>query len=249
MIAALLQLCTIIAAEELVTDRPDQTEAAVTVAPGKVQMETGITYTQDEHAHSLSLPETLVRIGLTTRLELRLGWEGVEHALQDHHSIARDGELGLKVRLWDEKEWRPEAAILAGVSLPFGSTDSTSNRLDPSFRLSFAHTLSERWSLGYNIGAEWTTEGDEEDTAHTLAAGIYTLAFGYGATERLGLFVEFFGEVPINGQGGPAHSFDGGMTVLLRDNVQWDMSAGTGLNNEAPDWFASTGISVRFGDE
>jgi hypothetical protein len=44
----------------------------------------------------------------------------------------------------------------------------------------------------------------------------------------------------------PEYYFDRGVTVLLTDNIQWDLRAGMGLNKWADDFFAGTGISVRY---
>jgi hypothetical protein len=70
-----------------------------------------------------------------------------------------------------------------------------------------------------------------------------------GLTERLGAFVEFFGDIPtFSNSPGPANSFDGGFTYLLSNNVQLDASAGVGLSQAAEDWFASIGVSFRLPD-
>jgi len=252
-------------AGELVTDRPDQTESPVVVAPGHVQIETGATYTEDEGAHAMDYFSTLVRIGLNKRLELRLGTAGWNRGFdEDESPHFGDAEIGGKVRLWDEDGLRPEAALLFGASVPIGSDEVSSNGLDPAFRFSLAHTLSERLSFGYNFGVAWeTTQGEPtpwfelsttapqfqfveiEADKHTLAKFEYTATLGIGVTERLGTFVEVFGEAPLNSNGETAHSFDGGFTYLIRPNVQFDISGGVGLNDAAEDWFIGMGLSFR----
>ena len=39
---------------------------------------------------------------------------------------------------------------------------------------------------------------------------------------------------------------DGGFTLLLNNDVQWDVRAGVGLNDNADDYFAGMGLSLRF---
>jgi hypothetical protein len=249
---------------ELVTDRPDQTESAVVVQPGHVQVETGATFTSDD-GDTVEYPTTLVRIGLDGRVELRLGLPGWTSELDGDSSPAfGDAEVGAKVRLWNEHGLRPEAALLFGVSVPVGSDAVSTKNLDPAFRLSFAHTLSERVSLGYNVGVAWETTEDEtaqglrikqlypqfqweekEADTDTLASFEYTAALGIGLTDRLSAFIEVFGDAPLNAHGDTAHSLDGGFTYLLRPNVQLDLSAGVGLNDAADDWFVGAGVSFR----
>ena len=250
--------------EELVTDRPDQTESPVLIAPGHVQIETGAVYTKDAE-RSMDYLSTLIRVGLAKRLELRLGSAGWSRGDGDNGSPNfGDAEIGAKVRLWDESGLRPEAALLFGTSVPIGADAVSSNALDPAFRFSLAHTLTERLSLGYNAGVAWETTQEEprrqvrlsatapqfsivevEAGEHTLARFEYTAALGIGITDRLGAFVEIFGDAPLNAHGDAAHSVDGGFTYLIRPNVQFDISGGVGLNDAADDWFIGMGLSFR----
>ena len=239
---------------ELVTDRPDQTESASVVPARFVQLETGVSYSRDEEGgdtlRTLAGPGTLVRIGVGARTELRVGWDGwVEEevdslqpqGLDRSVSGIGDGELGAKVKLREESGALPEMAILGGITLPVGDEDLTSDEYDPSVRLAFAHTLTERLGLSYNLGAERFTEGD------TFTRYLYTVALGAGFTERLGGFLELFGEEPESGApGGSQVSLDGGVTYLVRPNLQLDAYAGAGITDDAPDWIAGLGLSIRW---
>lgn len=247
---------------ELVTDRPDQTESAEVVPPGTFQIETGWTLTgarQEDPGSGLTvdreaqeLAGTLLRIGLGRRFELRLGWDGLVwegaatpgQSSHDRHGKG-DAALGAKVVLLRQRGAAPQLALLAGTSLPAGDDELSTDRADPDFRLSFAHTLSERLSLGYNLGMEWETEEDPSGERHTLSSAIYTLALGIAVSERLGTFVEVAGAVAASTGGEPHSSFDGGVTYLVRGNLQLDAFAGVGLSDAAPDWFVGLGLSVR----
>jgi hypothetical protein len=244
---------------ELVTDRPDQTESAAVVPRGYVQVETGVLLTRDEaggeETETAEGPGTLVRVGLGARTELRLGWQGyvrqeVEPAGPRRETATAEGpgdaELGAKVRLRDEAGRGPEAALLVGVSLPAGDGELTSDRLDPTLLLSLAHTLSDRLSLGYNAGVAWSSEVGDQGVRETYSHLVYTAAVGIGLTDRLGAFAELFGEEPLDAPGGSVVSADGGFTWLLRPKLQLDAYAGAGLTEEAPDWFAGAGLSLRW---
>lgn len=62
------------------TDRPDFTEASSVVPAGRIQLESGYTFFLDNNDGTRSMqhtfPEWLLRVGLTDRLELRLGRAG-----------------------------------------------------------------------------------------------------------------------------------------------------------------------------
>jgi len=221
--------------------------------------ELGWTHTEEkedsEEFGADTFPETLIRYGLVEDLELRLGlsgyaWEELEDGagVESDSEGWQDTEAGLKLRLWDEDTSRclPEAALLAHLSLPTGAEGHTTERFDPNFRFSFAHTLTDRLDFGYNLGMAWETGEDSRGERDTTAAFEYTAAIGMGLTERLGAFVEFFGAIPANGPGGPENSFDGGFTYLVSDNFQFDVEAGKGLSEDADDWFFGVGVAYRF---
>lgn len=239
----------------LVTDRPDQTESSAIVPPGYVQIETGWLFTRNHEEgarqETHEFPGTLVRIGLLDWLELRAGWSGhirEEVRLEPLRANANgmgDAELSTKIRFWPQKGGRPETALLVGTSLPVGDKDFSSDRFDPSVRFSLSHSLSERFSLGYNLGMQWTSAAHESGNRTTLSDYIYTAVLGIGLTERLGAFAEVFGEIPASAVGKPANALDGGFTYLLRPNLQLDVTGGAGLSGRAVDWFVGAGFSLR----
>lgn len=233
---------------ELITDRPDQTESAEVVPPGYVQIEIGTTYGEnqdDEKLRNFAAPETLMRIGLRRALELRLGFSGYQVVDPDGANSDRglgDLNVGFKWKLREEVGWRPQTALLFGLNLPTGAEGFSSERYDPAFRFSFAHTLSDRLSMGYNLGVAWETE-EEDGHLDTNAVLQYTWTLGMDLTDRWGTFFELFGDIPIEASGGSAHSADVGVTYLLRENLQFDAAVGAGLSSEADDWFITMGVS------
>ena len=240
---------------ELVTDRPDQTESAEVLPRGFVQLELGWTFSHEDEggfeADSLSVPEVLARIGLGNRFELRLGWDGIAFDEVEGPGFAFDDEgagdasIGFKVKLRDERGRSPAIAILAETSVPVGEDGFTSDEFDPSARVSIAHTLSDRLSLGWNVGASLATDVGDDGAEHTLSSALYTVALGIGISDRTGAFIEFFGEAPLSADGGPANSLDGGFTWLFGPNVQLDAFVGVGLSDAADDFFAGMGVSIR----
>lgn len=239
----------------VVTDRPDQTESSTVMAPGFVQFEAGWTFAQDDEdgirVRSHAVPETLVRIGVTRRIEARIGfagWRSDEVRTAGGITTARglgDIDLGFKYQLADGNGARPEIALIGAVTVPTGEARFGSERVDPMVRLTFANELSERASVGYNIGLSWTTMTGAAGQTETIGDLLYTLVFGFGLTERIGTFAESFGMLALSDAGASQHSLDGGFTFLLRDNLQFDLSGGIALNAAADDWFVGAGATVR----
>ncbi len=257
---------------ELVTDRPDLTESSLVVPRGTVQIEMGWSMEEvsspgeDLTAHHF--PETLARIGLRDRIELRLGWDGGQwqNLQKDGTEVDSSGVgdmyLGTKLFLWSEAGNLPETALILGASIPTGTkcraAEQLGNRLycssfnlyssrryDPSVILAMSKTLNDRLSIGWNLGTVWLTEREDSGDLDTLPRGIYSASLGITATGRAGFFVEFFGDTSLTGGSRPSNSVDGGVTFLILPNVQLDASAGKGVSSESPDWFAGAGISFR----
>jgi hypothetical protein len=113
--------------------------------------------------------------------------------------------------------------------------------------------LSERVSLGYNIGMEWP-EFNYGFESQVYPNYIFTLTSGLALTDKLSAFLETFGT--FSGFNGEQYytNFDGGFTYLFRDNMQLDLSAGWGFYNYRfgnvhwQNYFLSLGFSFRIPD-
>ena len=233
---------------DLITDRPDQTESSSVVPLRSLQVETGFMLENKEtntfKKQSFAYNTTLLRYGLLENFELRVGLEylGEELLLKNtnfnsSHSGLSPIYTGFKVKITEEDAWKPEVAFLGGLVLPFPA-DKSFKPLYTAANLRFAvsHTLSDRISLGYNLGAEW-------DGQTALPRYFYSVALGVGVTDKLGAFVESYGLIAENGNA--EHLVDAGFTFLILPNFQFDVSGGIGLNDDAIDNFVSVGLTYR----
>lgn len=231
----------------LVTDRPDATEASSVVPKGSLQVETGGFYESFEEndlKFERSVYNTaLLRYGLLDNLELRLGWNFEEQRVKKNGTLLGDVQNGLspllfgvKLAIAEEKNGFPEIAFIGHLFLPFtASKDFRPVTTGADFRFSLSHTLGEKSSIGYNLGAQWGDDNPE-------IAYIYTLAYGYSITDRFGFFAEVYGDFPEDSQAN--HLWDAGLTYLLRPNIQLDVSGGTSFT-AGQDFLVSAGISFR----
>lgn len=231
---------------EIVTDRPDQTEAPVLVPKGALQVETGFIFEKDRdhdvEQKNFTFNTTLVKFGVNEYFELRLISEflGEQAKVAENPTSKINGfsplAVGVKIKLNDEKGFWPQAAFIGHLNLKSGSEEFAPNYTAADFRFTFAHTLSDKFSLSYNLGAEWDGETPE-------CAFLYTLSLGYVITPKIGFFIEGYSFFPEDSKAD--NRVDAGFTYKFSPVVQWDISGGVGLSRNAPDSFLSTGISFR----
>jgi len=233
---------------DLITDRPDQTESSTTVPKNTLQIETGIVFENFKNDQmefeNLGLGTTLLRYGVWDNFELRLGsYYQQSKAQSDYFDVdsTQSGMgpilAGFKVYVVEEKGIRPEIAILADLTLnSVGNLSYRPSYTYSTIKVSAAHTLSNFFSLGYNLGI--ASDGEAPNSFF-----VYSLVVGMSLAERLGGFAELYGSSPEGGY--PNTRIDGGLTYLIRHNLQVDLSGGMGLGSDVDFYFVSCGITWR----
>lgn len=241
-------------AEPLVTDRPDFTEASVTVGKGVAQLEFGYTYTSNtdaaESVASHSFGEALLRYGiLEDWLEFRIAvfpvqeltvFEGESNSTAGHEDLY----TGFKIALTPQAGLLPEMALIPQMNIPTGSRTFTSDKVEPGLNWIYG------WELNDFISTAGSTQGNRRIDVTTGAAYLemaqsWTVA--YHLNEEWGAYTEWFALIPSGADNvHTQHYFNGGLTYLINQNVQFDIRAGIGLNAAADNYFLGTGLSVRF---
>ncbi len=240
--------------EPLVADRPDFTEASVTVGRGVAQLELGYTYTFDRQAgqstDSYSYPEPLLRVGLLAEwLEFRVGWNYAEQISRNGsatiaQSGAEDLYLGIKIAMTPQEGILPETALIPQMTVPSGGTVFSAAEVLPGLNWIYA------WEISDCLSIAGSTQGNgaiDEITGERYWEMAQSFVFGYSLTERMGAYTEWFASFPYSADTSkPAHFFNGGFTFLVNNNLQLDVRAGLGLNSAAEDYFVGAGSAIRF---
>lgn len=229
------------AAQDISTDRPDQTEAPFVIPQKTIQLECGFLHEKNGRLKNAEIPSLLWRFSLSEVMELRLITTHVNNNIRNgkhEYDGLEPVQLGFKIKVCEEKGLRPNVGYIQHVAIKWLASDNLeASAYTTHFRFAAQHTLSNRINLSYNAGMAW-------EPGRSYADFIYTLATGFSINDKLSAFAEIFGTLPEKESA--IHNFDGGLTYLLLPNLQLDISAGSGFKNSAENYFLSTGISWRF---
>ncbi len=154
-----------------------------------------------------------------------------------------DLTLGLKVELvraQPSKPGLPQIALLAGTTIPTGRSDIGSDGLTPGALVSAGWEIADWLSGGLNLG--YANPADPLGRYDELSGSI---AFGFGLTDRLGAFAEWFGIYPLPSEREAENNADVGVTYMLSPDFQLDFRIGAGLDGPHPDFFLGTGAAWR----
>jgi Putative MetA-pathway of phenol degradation len=224
----------------IATDRPDQTESPFLTPAGYIQTEIGIAREKiANQVFNTQLPTILWKYGINKNVELRLITEANQAKIGSNKSFGIvPTTIGIKAKLNEENGIWPEAAFIGHLEMPTAaSKDFKATYYAPSFRFNFQHSLSSKTAFSYNLGAQW--DGETPDPQF-----LYTGSLATSLTSKFGGFIELYGFAPQNSKAD--HRFDAGLTYLVNNNAQIDVSAGFGITENAPKHFISCGYSFRF---
>jgi Putative MetA-pathway of phenol degradation len=255
------------------TDRPDFTDATYSVGRGVTVIESGYTFrrsnTSDLHLSNRTLPETLVRVGLTDEFELRVKWNGyVMSDVTDEKSGltstsfgGSDLMLGFKYELLQQNDWRPMVTFVGGSYIPTGTGGVSANQVQPfaNFVLGWGF---RRWLyLKASTGVDFVKSND---VTHVITGSLQegplalqgldnssqwhqSVSLLFQATKRVGGFVEWFSFFSNNADDNRAQHFvDTGLYFYVTPNVQLDIRIGDRISNRVDGMFSGMGFSVRF---
>lgn len=238
--AAIFNAACVFAEEpELITDRPDFTESAVVVPYRSLQVKTGYEYSKDLNSHTMTIPNALMRIGLLPFAEMRFGVSGWSWSNSGgKRSYFNDFSLETKIQFGERESAQPMALILF-ATIPAATKAISSGESDFGLKLAFATDLTESSSLGINAGG--ASLGTENDRLYSVC---YSASYGRALNERMGFFVEHYSEMPEHSAWLPV--LDGGLTFSPGALYQFDLYAGLGLNDPAPDFIWGAGFCSRW---
>lgn len=240
------------AVREMVTDRPDTTEAPYSVPSGMYQIEASFfDYSRDANRGEGSADQWIFgqinfKMGVSHDSDLQVVVNSHAIAGQSQRGdITRTSGFGditvrYKQNLWGNDSGTTAFALMPYVTIPT-HTRVSEEAWAGGLIMPLAISLSDRVSLG--LMGEMDIVHDAETSGHDLE-WLHSATLGISLTEKLGMYVELVG---IAGEDTDYQGlFDTGLTFAVTDNLVFDAGVRIGLNRPAPDFGVFTGVSVRF---
>ncbi|MCQ2208173.1 MAG: transporter [Paludibacteraceae bacterium] len=224
---------------EMSADRPGASTGTGIVGKYKFQWETGFGYERNniDHAgeHTYTLNTSLFRFGLSENAELRLGVDAqYSKANGESYGGLCPLSVGTKVKLFDGYKALPKIGLLCNLTIPSGKTEYYCNYVAPQVYLLFDNDITDKFSIGYNVGAEWDGESANPNT-------FFALCLGFSFTDKFGAFVENYGY--FNTESKPVWLTEFGVSYQVAPRVQLDLAGDLNLKEPGKNYAVSFGVA------
>lgn len=246
--------------DEMETDRDAFTPASSVVGRGRTVVESAYSYLENRRSYEThSLPELLLRYGLSERLELRLGFNyevgggsnEISGSGSSFHESSSEGRrleretkisYGVKVQLTEQDAWLPRSALILQGTTPTGGSEGTPTATQLIATGVAGWELPNRWRFDTALRFGTASQAGERYQRWAPSA-VLRVPFG----ERVTAHAEYFGIFSSSREISPdQHYFSSGAHYLLSDDFELGTRVGWGLNDQSVRFFTNVGIGVRF---
>jgi len=227
-------------------DRPGAATGTDVLPFKSVSWETGFQYDYADGAHSIALPTTMFRFGISRFAELRIQYDGALASDENNrwHYGVQPLTLGTKVRIYDGQtanerlKWLPKTSLLLNLQIPTTPDLAAAMHVAPQAYLLFHNDCTDWLGLDYNVGAEW-------DGVSARPTTFLALCFGFSMTDNVGAYVETYNYITDYGKDFAIEPYlDFGFNFMVHPRVQLDVY-GAFLSDD-PKASASVGLGVAW---
>ncbi|MFD1605336.1 transporter [Flavobacterium artemisiae] len=227
-----------VSAQQIQTDRPNETESPNTISVHHLQVESGFSFEQQEGEKAYEIPEIVLRYGIFKNAEFR-----IESAFTIDHDHEEDSDgikpiiFGAKYHLIDHKGIIPDISLLGRLSIPWMADHSLQEqKYSPEIRMLAQYSLSKSAHLGYNLGVHWLSDTGRPEY-------IYTISGDYALTKKIKLVAEVYGLTESHHHA--KNTADVAVLYVVNKKVQLDFITGSGIMHANSEKFAELGLSFK----
>lgn len=248
-IALLATLALPVTGEELspVAPRSLFTTSAGITEPGAVDLEFGGQRIYHRDGAEDTLWPTQLNFGLTSWLDLRLGWNGpmgMKDANGNSACGSSDPMLGSQVQILRQDTAGVDAGFAYWHKIPTGDVDKgiSTGCHDDTLLMTLSRSQG-RWTSDLNIGANWI---GSEETGNRVRQGVLSLALTYAMAPGWSLSLDTYA-LSATTLGHRTVSSILAVSRTLSPNFTFDMGVEAGLTQEAPRMALTAGFAWRIG--
>jgi hypothetical protein len=240
--------------DRLETDRDSFTPSVPTAGRGRLIVEAAYSFLDNRRGpETHSFPELLLRLGVTERLELRLGWNyevggggnsASGHSLEtgpEGAGLAREHRIlyGLKAAVTEQDGWVPESSLLLQAATPTGG-ESTATSFEVGSILGWE--FADRWR--FDSALRYLNASEEGDRFNVWApSAVLRVPVG----ERWNVHAEYFGLFATDRRENfTRHFVSPGVHYLVSPDLELGVRVGWGLNDQSARFFANGGFGWRY---
>ncbi len=223
------------------TERPTVGDSPDLIPAGSLQFENGAGVSFQRSQFVGDLPETLMRLGLFERFEVRYMWSDEMYQKSPTPHVASfqtmDPAFSVKLGLGKANQVVPRSAIVA-LSLPIGGPKWTSGSYDPAATAIWTQTIRKKYFLNEVAGATLTSlAGARRPSWAPSVAG------GRSLTGTVTAFAEYAPTVMPNGS--LEYVVDGGFALVHKNLMQFDLRTGYLRDSGGYHTLITIGYSIR----
>lgn len=225
---------------DMTTDRPDVTESPYTVDAGHVQVEVdALSAELDEGVTELWVAHTAVRLGLTRSTEVQLVVEPWRHV----EGLTGVGDLTLrgKLNLWGNDSGPTALGLMPFVRLPTADAGLGTGHVEGGLLLLLGFRLPAGWELSTMLAAA-AADHDDHYGPDLIATGSLAYEFVSDVTG----YLEPASVLPLEQPGQLDLTVNGGLVLVLSDDLAIDGGARVGLTDAATGLALFVGGSARY---
>jgi len=236
------------------TDRPTKANAVCTVPAGKVQLEAGavgwsLTKGGGSRTERLMLGSSLVKVGLTSRSDLQLGFTPYLRSRAKQDSVAERrsgfGDVLVRYKYRLTLDSAPvQAGVIPFVILPTARKGLGSGKVEGGIAVSVSFVVSGPVTVTF--GPELDLLADEDGRGRHVAL-VNVVNISTSIAPRLTVAGEIWTNFNFDrGTTAKQASADAAVAYAVAPSLQLDAGVNLGLTRETADVEAYAGLSIRF---
>jgi hypothetical protein len=224
------------------------------VENGMWQIEASGDYWKDSSQKHADIPFTL-DYGLLPDVDLTIGFGGqYNREKTDGATCCEHGCSDLYVyprwKFLDQSDFLPSQAVSFTVKFPTASCNRGLGSGGNDYNLTWiaSEKIGKDWQVDANIGYSWIgAHADADVDGRNLI--LYGVALEYQLSESVQWVGEAFAQREMGSDGETTAQYDSGFRWSACENLTFDIAAGSKICGEAPDFYATAGLTWVFGLE